>query len=62
MSSKPDKLNIEENEKIKTQIDASIGMARSLISSWLPPPKEGETLDDEDEVDLNNYSTGRPDR
>ncbi|CAO3628760.1 unnamed protein product [Mucor fragilis] len=57
------KINTEENEKLKTQIDASIGIARSLINSWLPPPKPGEKLDDDDEDDaLTKYSTGRPDR
>ncbi|KAK4516382.1 uncharacterized protein ATC70_011353 [Mucor velutinosus] len=57
------KINTEENEKIKTQIDASIGIARSLINSWLPPPKPGEKLDDDDDDDtLTKYSTGRPDR
>lgn len=63
MSSKPDKQNFEENEKIKTQIDASIGIARSLIDSWLPPLKDGEKEEDDvDDDTLNNYSTGRPDR
>ncbi|CEP17004.1 hypothetical protein [Parasitella parasitica] len=53
----------EENEKLKTQIDASIGIARSLINSWLPAPKPGEPLDDDDQDDtLVKYSTGRPDR
>lgn len=57
------KVNTEENEKLKTQIDASIGIARSLINSWLPAPKPGEKLDDdEDEQTLSQYSTGRPDR
>ncbi|EPB91399.1 hypothetical protein PS15m_003067 [Mucor circinelloides] len=57
------KINTEENEKLKTQIDASIGIARSLINSWLPPPKPGEKLEDDDEDDtLTKYSTGRPDR
>ncbi|KAI8087234.1 hypothetical protein BDF21DRAFT_335726 [Thamnidium elegans] len=57
------KVNTEENEKLKTQIDASIGIARSLINSWLPAPKPGERLDDdEDEQALSSYSTGRPDR
>jgi hypothetical protein len=57
------KINTEENEKLKTQIDASIGIARSLINSWLPAPKPGEKLDvDEDELTMANYSTGRPDR
>ncbi|KAG1501918.1 hypothetical protein G6F46_003393 [Rhizopus delemar] len=57
------KVNVEENEKIKTQIDASIGMARSLINSWLPPPKPGEKLEEEEEeFTLQKYSTGRPDR
>lgn len=58
------KVNVEENEKIKTQIDASIGMARSLINSWLPPPKPGEKLEEEEEEEftLQKYSTGRPDR
>lgn len=60
---KKTKINTEENEKLKTQIDASIGIARSLISSWLPPLKPGEKLDDdEDDRTLANYSTGRPDR
>lgn len=57
------KINVEENEKLKTQIDASIGIARSLIDSWLPAPKPGEKLEDEEEdITLQKYSTGRPDR
>lgn len=57
------KINTEENEKLKTQIDASIGIARSLINSWLPPPKPGEKLDDdEDDLTMRQYSIGRPDR
>ncbi|CAO3701650.1 unnamed protein product [Rhizopus stolonifer] len=57
------KVNVEENEKLKTQIDASIGMAKSLIDSWLPAPKPGEKLEDEEEdITLQKYSTGRPDR
>lgn len=57
------KVDIEENEKLKTQIDASISTARSLVQSWLPPPKPGEKLqDDDDEFTLTKYSTGRPDR
>jgi hypothetical protein len=57
------KINTEENEKIKTQIDASIGIARSLINSWLPAPKPGEKIgDDEDDLTMTQYSTGRPDR
>ncbi|KAI8390284.1 hypothetical protein BD560DRAFT_380527 [Blakeslea trispora] len=58
------KINTQENEKIQTQIDASIGVARSLIQSWLPPPKPGEKLEDEqDDLEtMDKYSTGRPDR
>ncbi|KAI8879992.1 hypothetical protein K501DRAFT_163767, partial [Backusella circina FSU 941] len=54
----------EANEKLKTQIDASIGATRSLIESWLPTPKEGEKLDNDEEDDdiMTKYSTGRPDR
>ncbi|KAI9482991.1 MAG: hypothetical protein EXX96DRAFT_556437 [Benjaminiella poitrasii] len=65
MSKKQDKkINTEENEKLQTQIDASIGVARSLIQSWLPPPKSGEKLEeDEEDNDIHTkYSTGRPDR
>ncbi|CEG65650.1 hypothetical protein RMATCC62417_02387 [Rhizopus microsporus] len=57
------KVDTEENEKLKTQIDASISTARSLVQSWLPPPKPGEKLqDDDDDFTLTKYSTGRPDR
>ncbi|KAI9254219.1 hypothetical protein BY458DRAFT_521130 [Sporodiniella umbellata] len=59
------KIDVEENEKLATQIDASLSMARSLIESWLPAPKAGEKLDDkeeEEEKTLLKYSTGRPDR
>ncbi|KAI8348821.1 hypothetical protein EDC96DRAFT_520426 [Choanephora cucurbitarum] len=58
------KINTQENEKIQTQIDASIGIARSLIQSWLPPPKPAEKLEDEqDDLEtMDKYSTGRPDR
>ncbi|KAI9496670.1 hypothetical protein BDB00DRAFT_102549 [Zychaea mexicana] len=62
--SKKDSKVLEENEILKTQIDASIGVARSLVQSWLPSPKAGEKLDDteEDEKTFSRYSTGRPDR
>ncbi|KAI7907726.1 uncharacterized protein BX663DRAFT_9519 [Cokeromyces recurvatus] len=58
------KINTEENERLQTQIDASIGIARTLIQSWLPPPKPGEKLEDEDEDQdiYTKYSSGRPDR
>ena len=63
MSKKEAKI-VETNEILKTQIDASIGVARSLVQSWLPPPKSGEKLEDteEDEKTFARYSTGRPDR
>ncbi|KAI8051062.1 uncharacterized protein B0P05DRAFT_562812, partial [Gilbertella persicaria] len=59
-----DKSKLEANEKIQTQIDASIGIARSLIQSWLPPPQLGEKLEeDQDDLDtMDKYATGRPDR
>ncbi|KAG2222866.1 hypothetical protein INT45_000481 [Circinella minor] len=62
--SKKDSKVLEENELIKTQIDASIGIARSLVQSWLPEPKRGEKLEDtdDDEKTFARYSTGRPDR
>ena len=62
--SKKDSKVLEENEILKTQIDASIGVARSLVQSWLPEPKAGEKLEDteEDEKTFARYSTGRPDR
>jgi hypothetical protein len=64
MSKEKSKINTESNEKLKTQIDASIGVTRSLIESWLPAPKEGEKLENDDEDDdiMTKYSTGRPDR
>jgi hypothetical protein len=64
MSKEKSKINTEANEKLKTQIDASIGVTRSLIESWLPAPKEGEKLENDDEDDdiMTKYSTGRPDR
>lgn len=63
MSEQKTKINTDENEKIKTQIDASIGIARSLIHSWLPAAKPGEESDEEEEdLTLMKYSTGRPDR
>ncbi|KAI8391481.1 uncharacterized protein BYT42DRAFT_483325, partial [Radiomyces spectabilis] len=59
-----DKIDTEANEVLKTQIDASMGIARSIVSSWLPPPKPGEKLEDDedDEETYKRYSTGRPDR
>ncbi|KAI9244373.1 hypothetical protein BDA99DRAFT_529185 [Phascolomyces articulosus] len=62
--SKKDSKILEKNEILKTQIDASIGVARSLVQSWLSPPKHGEKLEDTeyDEKTFARYSTGRPDR
>lgn len=59
--SKPD---TQANEVLKTQIDVSIGAARSLIQSWLPPPQPGEKMDDDQDQDdlFQKFSTGRPDR
>ncbi|KAI9311314.1 hypothetical protein BX666DRAFT_1867996 [Dichotomocladium elegans] len=61
---KVSKASLEANAILKTQIDASIGVARSLVESWLPAPRAGEKLeDDEDDLEtFNRYSTGRPDR
>lgn len=61
---KVSKTSLQANEVLKTQIEASIGVARSLVNSWLPAPKPGEKLedDDSDTETMNRYSTGRPDR
>ncbi|KAI8967303.1 hypothetical protein BDF20DRAFT_804539, partial [Mycotypha africana] len=56
---------LEQNEKIKTQIDASISMARSKVHSWLGSSSLGDASGDDEEVNesiLASYSTGRPDR
>ncbi|RUP49406.1 hypothetical protein BC936DRAFT_142597 [Jimgerdemannia flammicorona] len=51
-------------ETLKTQLDVSVGIARSLVASWLPPPKPGE----EDEGASTgggttaSYAEGRPPR
>lgn len=61
---KVSKTSLQANEVLKSQIEASIGVARSLVNSWLPAPKPGEKLedDDSDTETMNRYSTGRPDR
>ena len=61
---KVSKSSLQANEVLKSQIEASIGVARSLVNSWLPAPKAGEKLedDDSDTETMNRYSTGRPDR
>lgn len=55
---------IETNDTLQTQIDASISVARSLVESWLPPPKPGDKIEDteEDTKTKEEYSTGRPER
>ncbi|KAI8985383.1 hypothetical protein BDB01DRAFT_703853, partial [Pilobolus umbonatus] len=55
------KINTEENEKLQTQIDASIGLTRSLIESWFSDVKDDDN-EAEDEKIMTSYSTGRPDR
>ncbi|KAL0095211.1 hypothetical protein J3Q64DRAFT_1713841 [Phycomyces blakesleeanus] len=55
------RIDTHANEILKTQIDASIGIARSVVHSWLPAPKEGEKLEDDDDS-FTLYTTGRPDR
>ncbi|ORZ17737.1 hypothetical protein BCR42DRAFT_412404 [Absidia repens] len=64
ISNKKNKLDTQANEVLKTKIDVSIGAARSLINSWLPPPQPGEKMDDDEDQDLlfAKFSTGRPDR
>lgn len=64
MSKKELQAKVDANEVIKTQIDASIGVARSVVESWLPPPKPGERVEEEEEEgeSFTRYSTGRPDR
>ncbi|KAF7727836.1 hypothetical protein EC973_006949 [Apophysomyces ossiformis] len=58
------KIDFEANEVLKTQIDASIGVARSVVASWLPPatPGDDEVDDEQQEETFKRYSTGRPDR
>ncbi|CAO3621866.1 unnamed protein product [Cunninghamella echinulata] len=58
------KINTKANEILKTQIDASIGIARTVVQSWLPDPKPGEKMDDDEDQEalFNKFSTGRPDR
>ncbi|KAI8334798.1 hypothetical protein BC941DRAFT_432189 [Chlamydoabsidia padenii] len=64
MANQKNKPDTQANEVLKTQIDVSIGAARSLIQSWLPPPKPGEKMDDDQDQDVlfEKFSTGRPDR
>ncbi|ORX56356.1 hypothetical protein DM01DRAFT_1382610 [Hesseltinella vesiculosa] len=54
----------KKNEVIKTQIDQSMGIAHSLIESWLPPPEKDEKINEDDEQDqlFDKFSKGRPDR
>ncbi|KAG0165392.1 hypothetical protein DFQ28_008803 [Apophysomyces sp. BC1034] len=58
------KIDFGANEVLKTQIDASIGIARSIVAGWLPPLEPGdEKIDDEEQEEtFERYSTGRPDR
>ncbi|KAI8099967.1 uncharacterized protein BX664DRAFT_31083 [Halteromyces radiatus] len=62
--SKTSEPDTQANQVLKTQIDVSIDAARSLIHSWLPPPKPGEKMDDDQDQEIlfEKFSTGRPDR
>ncbi|KAL1919459.1 uncharacterized protein VTP21DRAFT_2152 [Calcarisporiella thermophila] len=46
----------QDIEKLKTQLDVSVGLARSLVSSWLPPE------DDPVEEEVVVEEKGRPAR
>lgn len=51
-------------EILGTQLDVSVGIARSLVASWLPPPKPGEEEEEDEKIDkaVASYMEGRPAR
>ncbi|KAI7870008.1 hypothetical protein BDF14DRAFT_1696225, partial [Spinellus fusiger] len=55
-------IDTHANQVLKTKIDASVGMARSVVHSWLPLPKEGEPVEEEEEEVFAVHTLGRPDR